>query len=59
MVKSVSKDSLESNKTVVSSACSGSLNEKSIHFVVDLRPVKMKSFLVLEMHKGLSYFFST
>ena len=41
----------------MSSAYSESLNEKSVPFVVDLRPVKMESFLVLKMHDGLSYIF--
>ena len=49
----VSKDSLESNRTAVLSAYSESINKKSIPFVVDLRPVKMKSFLVLKMHNDL------
>ena len=40
----------------MSSAYSESLNEKSIPFV-GLRPVKMKSYLVLKMHNGVSYIF--
>ena len=53
----VSKVYRESNRTAVSSAYSESLNEKSIPFVVGLRPVKMKSYLVLKMHNGVSYIF--
>ena len=41
----------------MSSAYSESLNEKLIPFVVGLRPVKMKSYLVLKMHNGVSYIF--
>ena len=51
------KKFLRSIENQMSSAYSESLNEKSIPFVVGLRPVKMKSYLVLKMHNGVSYIF--